>query len=476
MYDKNIAMWDKYGEYLIPVMPFMDNIVARSEGSFLVDLEGNRILDLASGQFCTILGHNHSAFIEQLVAELHNNLHTGSQYVTGAVLQAAKKVAEIAPSGLDKVIFLSTGSEANEFAIRVAKTYTNRSGMVGFDRGYYGISLATRSLSAISEGGIDSSPRTSDTFQFIAPNCARCPLQLTYPECGMSCLDLSIRMLGDRADNVAAIIVETILSAGGMIFPTREYFAKLKAFTHDIGALLIVDEAQTGFGRCGQWFDCQNLGLEPDILVFSKTSGNGYPSAGVLISEKINQRLIDASFYHLSSHQNDSLAACAVSAVIDVIRSEALLEHCREQGDYFLARLRELESRHRHMGGVRGRGLMIAFELMKNKERGEPYLEMLSPFVMGCKAKGVHITYSYYEGAIRIIPGLTLTRQEIDFAVEVFDSVLEELEHGRLDPKDYEQQNKLFQRVLRRSPIRRILNRLWVTSPQYWVQRLRQGE
>lgn len=475
MTSKNLAMWDEYGNYLIPVMPFMDNVIARSEGSFLIDVEGNRVLDLASGQFCTILGHNHPVFVERLTAELKSNLHTGSQYVTESVLRAAKRVAEITPKGLDKTIFLSTGSEANEFAVRVAKAYTNRNGVVGFDRGYYGISLATRSLSTISEGRIDSSPKTPETYHLIAPNCDHCPLRLRYPECGMSCLDLSIRMLGDRADNVAAIIVETIISAGGMIYPTREYFAKLKAFTQDIGALLIVDEAQTGFGRCGQWFDCQNLDLEPDILVFSKTSGNGFPSAGVVISERINQRLIDSGFHHLSSHQNDPLTACAVMAVIEVISSEGLLENCRNNGDYFLDRLRELAGRHRHLGRVRGRGMMLAFELIKDQESGEPYAEMLTPFVLACHARGVHVTYSYFEGAIRIIPAATISRSEIDFAIEAFDSVLLDVENDRIKPADYEQKNKVMRSVAHRNPIRRTLTRLWMTSPQYWVKRLRKG-
>jgi 2,2-dialkylglycine decarboxylase (pyruvate) len=470
---RNIALWEQYGDYLIPVMPFMDNVVARSEGSYFIDVEGNRVLDLASGQFCTILGHNHPLFVERLTAELKNNLHTGSQYVTESVLRAAKRVVEISPSALDRIIFLSTGSEANEFAIRVAKAYTNRNGVVGFDRGYYGISLALRSLSAISEGRIDASPKTPESYHLIAPGCERCPLRLKYPECEMSCLDLSVRMLGDHADNVAAIIVEPIISAGGMIYPTPQYFARLKAFAQDIGALLIVDEAQTGFGRCGQWFDCQNLDLEPDILVFSKTSGNGFPAAGVVISERINQRLIDSGFHHLSSHQNDPLTACAVSTTIEVISSEGLLERSRKSGEYFLSRLQELAGRHCHLGRVRGRGLMLAFELLK--ETGEPFADMLTPFVLACKAKGVHVTYTYFEGAVRIIPAATISRAEIDFAIDVFDSVLGDLEHGRINPVDYEQKNKAMLSVARRNPIRRTLTRLWQTTPQYWARRLKKG-
>ena len=118
---------------------------------------------------------------------------------------------------------------------------------------------------------------------------------------------------------------------------------------------------------------------------------------------------------------------------------------------------------------------MIACELLKDQESGEPYAEMLTPFVLACKARGVHVTYTYYEGAIRIIPAATITRSEIDFAIEIFDSVLTDLEHGRLKAAEYEQKNKVMQSIARRNPIRQKLNRLWMTSPQYWMQRLKRG-
>lgn len=470
---RNMELWDRYGDHLIPVQPFMDNVIVRTEGSWLIDADGKRLLDLASGQFCTILGHNHPDFVRRLTEELARCLHTGSQYVTDTVLETLAKVARISPPGLDNVILLSTGSEANEFALRVAKVYTGRTGAIGFDRGYYGISLMTRNLSAISEGKVDASPRSPEIWHFIAPNCARCPLKLEYPSCEIACLDLSIRMLGHRAENIAAIIVEPIVSAGGMIYPTREYFARLKAFAEDIGALLILDEAQTGFGRCGRWFDCENLELSPDILVFSKTSGNGYPSSGVVIGDKLKQKLLDRGFHHLSSHQNDSLTAAAVSAVIDIIERENYISYARETGEYFLARLRELEQRHEHLWGARGRGLMLAFELVKDKQSREPHHDMLTPFVLACKEKGVHVTYTYYEGVIRIITGLNLTREEIDFATTVFDEVLTEIARGQLRAADYEQRNKVMRARSERSRTRQLLDRVWETSPRYWYERLR---
>jgi 2,2-dialkylglycine decarboxylase (pyruvate) len=473
MSDRNLEMWEQRGSNILPVMPFLDNVIVRSEGSYLIDREGKRILDLAAGQFCTILGHNHPVFVERLIAELRNNLHTGSQYLTERVFEAAHQIAGIAPAGLDKVTLLSTGSEANEFALRIAKAFTGRTGVIGIDRGYYGISLATRSLSAISDGHVDLSPKVPGTYHVIAPYCARCPLTLTYPDCGVRCLDVSLRSIGSNVENVAAIIVETVVSAGGMIFPNPEFFARLRALADDIGALLIVDEAQTGFGRCGKWFDCENLDLQPDILVFSKTSGNGYPSSGVVVPARIVEKLLDQGFHHLSSHQNDPVTAAAILAVMEVIRQEDLLTRANENGAYFIERLRELEKRHARIWGIRGRGLMIAFELVRSRETREPDLDNLTPFVLGCQARGVHVTYSYYEGAIRIIPAITLTRAEIDTAIAAFDATLTDIEQNRLDASAFANTNAVTRSMVSRSRWRRMLRRLWETSPSYWLQRAR---
>lgn len=470
---RNLDLWNTYGKHLIPVQPFMDNVIVRSEGNYMIDADGNRLLDLAAGQFCTILGHNHPGFIRRLTSELQNNLHTGSQYMTETVLRAASEVASITPPGLDQLIFLSTGSEANEFAMRVAKTYTGRTGILGADRGYYGITLATRSLSAIAEGHVDATPRVPGSACFLTPVEAHCPVRIECKKCDHACLDASFRLLGDQVEGLAAIIVETVVSAGGMIYPSREYFARLRQLANEVGALLIVDEAQTGFGRCGQWFDLENLELKPDILVFSKTSGNGYPTAGVVVSRHITERLLDKGFHHLSSHQNDPIAAASVSAVIATIKEENLIENARITGAYFLEQLRALERTKPFISGSRGRGMMLAFDLLGDRDAGTPLGDRLVPFVLACKERGVHLTFAYHEGAVRIIPSITLTRADIDLAIDVIGGVLTDLEAGKLRATDYEQQNPVIRDAQNRSKMRRTLSRMWETSPSYWLRKAR---
>jgi len=425
----NHQIWKQLGDHLLMVQPFMDSIIVGGDGCYLIDADGKRILDLAAGQFCSILGHSHEGFLARLKHQVGELVHIGDQYTSQSVLRAAARLAEVAPGNLNKVIFLSTGSEANECAMRMAKTITGRTGMLGFTRGYYGISLATRTLSSISDHPwkTDFQPALPSQYKLITPACRRCPIKLEYPSCDLRCLDVSFEMIGDNARNIAAVFIEPILSAGGMVIPPKDYFKALKAKVQDLGALFIADEAQTGFGRCGRWFDIENYEIEPDILVVSKTAGNGYPAAAVIVSEALGAVLESKTFMHLSSHQNDPLAAVAVNAVIDAVDKEKLVDHSYEMGIYFMDQLRTLKERHSLISDVRGRGLMIGLELAAQSKRpGNTAFDM----AMLCESKGLHITFSYFEPVIRIIPPLIIAKKEIDHAITLMGESLQILTDG----------------------------------------------
>ena len=468
----NLKLWEEYGDHLLVVQPFMDSLIVSGDGCYLIDAEGRRILDMAAGQFCSILGHSHPRFIERLKQQLDSALHIGDQYVSPAVLAAASRLAGITPGNLNKVLFLSTGSEANECAMRMVKAVTGRTGMLAFTRGYYGSSLATRNLSSISDDPrkVDFQPAPPTHYKLITPTCHRCPIGLEYPACDAGCLDLSMDMIGEHAENIAGVIVETVVSAGGMIFPPKDYLRKLQERTHAIGALFIVDEAQTGFGRCGQWFDIQNLGLEPDLLVVSKTAANGLPAAAVIVSDDVAKTLETQGFMHLSSHQNDPLAAAAVHVVIDIVEDENLIERSREMGDYLVAKLELLKQKHEIVSAVRGRGLMVGLELEGSQE-----LDVALKVALSCEREGVHITFSYFEPVIRFIPPLTISTSEIDQAVSTLDRVLDSLpvqSLGDLTPKNLrsgpfiEQMNRKFRPLA-------LLKSAWNTPPSRWAGKVR---
>jgi 2,2-dialkylglycine decarboxylase (pyruvate) len=471
----NLALWQRDGRHLLLVQPFMDSVIVGAEGCFLIDAEGRRILDLAAGQFCSILGHSHARFISRLQEQTARLVHLGDQYVSPTVFDAAARLASRAPGQLTKVILLSTGSEANECAMRIAKAVTGRIGVLGFTRGYYGISLATRNLSSISShaGKADFQPAPPHQDKLMTPACRRCPIGKEYPSCDTACLDASFDVLSQPLENIAAVIVEPVLSAGGMIFPPKAYLQKLHSMCKKSGALFIVDEAQTGFGRCGEWFDIQSYEIEPDIMVLSKTAGNGYPAAAVIVSDTVADALEGSFFTHLSSHQNDPLAAAAVIAVMDTVEEENLVRHSKEMGSYFLSELAKLKATHNIISDVRGRGLMIGVELSSERLDSD---NLGFQAAMLCEQRGLHITYTYFEPVLRLIPPLIIGKHEIDLALTIMDEALSILERGDAKLGDMVPKNSRsgpYINGMLKPSAGALLKRMWKTSPEQWVNKLR---
>jgi len=477
---KSMDLWEKYGEYLMVVMPYADNLISEATGTMIRDVDGNELIDLAAGQFCSILGHNHPKLIEKIVDQTRKVLHTGTQFLTPIVLEAAAKFAAVAPGQLNKSLFLSTGTEANECALAIAKTYTRKTGVVGFSRGYYGLSLATRSLSSVFTRveKYGSAPTVPETYRFLAPHCFRCPVHSRYPQCDYLCLANSAETGITDGDNLAAVIVEPIFSAGGMIVPPPGYMKELKAFTEAHEALLIVDEAQTGFGRTGRWFAVEHHEVEPDILVVSKSAGGGFPVSGLITTAKIADRVASEGFAHLASHQSDPVAAAAVAALIDIVREEGLLQQAEENGQYFVGWLRELQHKHSIIADVRGQGLMLGIEMSGTS--GDIDDANLTPAIVAlCQKKGVHLTYTYFEPVLRFLPPLTISRKEIDTAMTILDaSITEALQknYGQSDLMPINKYSRSFvQKLSGRKSLGRIVSRLYETSPQTWVKKLREA-
>jgi 2,2-dialkylglycine decarboxylase (pyruvate) len=466
---KNMDYWRRYGDYVLMAMPYADQVLVQGRGCTIRDADGNELLDLASGMFCCVLGHDHPKFIQRIVRQAEELLHTGTQFLSPAVLEASYKLAQVAPGGLQKSIFLSTGTEANEFAFRLAKAYTGRTGILGLSRGYYGTSLATKSCSSLFSHKLgDSLPTVPETFRVpITSQCTACFTEAGHAPCGFPCLESLESWIGDWS-NIAAVIVEPLLSAGGMLLPPPGYLKLLTEMARSHGALLIVDEAQTGFGRTGKWFAIEHHDVEPDILTLSKSVGNGFPVAAVITTAEIADKVVEDGLWNLSSHQSDPVAAAAVSAVIDIVEEEKLLDRARENGEYFMERLRELASRKPAIANVRGQGLMIGFDFLpENREAAEA----ANRFMYSCRHHGVHLTYGYGDINFRIIPPLVITRSEIDFAVEVIERALEEVQADKSPRQAHLPGNPYTRRLLETHPWRRLLNRLWKSSAEELVDR-----
>src|ERR1039458_5851092 len=425
---------------------------------------------MSTKMFCGVLGHNHPKFMERILRQAGELVHTGTQFLSPAVLEASCKLADVAPGRLQKCIFLSTGTEANEFAFRLAKAYTGRTGILGLSRGYYGTSLATKSCSGLFSHQLrDSLPTVPENARVpITAQCMPCFTDADRPPCGFPCLEDMESWIGDWS-NIAGVIVEPILSAGGMLFPPPGYLKRLQEIAYWNGALFIVDEAQTGFGRTGKWFAIEHHGVEPDILSLSKSVGNGFPVAAVVTPTEIADQVISAGLWNLSSPQSDPLPAAAVSAVIDIVREENLVDCARISGDYFLERLRDLSARQPAIAGVRGQGLMIGFDLALSESAD--VAEVVNAFMYGCRRRGVHLTYGYGNINFRIIPPLVITRSEIDFAVEVMEQSIAEALSDPGSAKAALPVNRYTRRLVERHSWRRLLSYWWRSSPEQWLEK-----
>jgi 2,2-dialkylglycine decarboxylase (pyruvate) len=467
---KNLDYWQQYGDYVLMAMPYADEVLVEARGCTLRDADGKEFLDLASGMFCCVLGHNHPKFIQRITQQTEALLHTGTQFLSPAVLEAGYKLAEVAPGPLQKSIFLSTGTEANEFAFRLAKAYTGRTGILGLSHGYYGTSLATKSCSSLFSHRLkDSLPTVPENMRLpIGPECKRCFTDQARLSCGLSCLQSAESWIGDWS-NIAAVIVEPILSAGGMLIPPPGYLTQLKEMAQQHGALFIVDEAQTGFGRTGKWFAIEHHNAQPDILTLSKSVGNGFPVAAVITTAEIADKVVSDGLWNLSSHQSDPVSATAVSAVIDIVREEGLTDRARESGGYFMDRLRDLSKKQSGITAVRGQGLMIGFDLAPRDP--EKAAQTVNTFMYRCRQRGVHLTYGYENINFRIIPPLVITRSEIDFAIDAIEKSVDEAMGGGHSSEEFLPHNAHTRRLLAKDPWQRLLNFCWRSSPEQVVEK-----
>jgi 4-aminobutyrate aminotransferase-like enzyme len=467
------TLWEEYGEYVLWSTNFQDNILKKGRGCRITDVDDNSFIDLESGQICSIVGHNHPYLINKILETMEELLHCGTAFLSKPVFEAAKKMSEIAPGDLKKSIFLSTGAEANECAFRMAKLLTGKPGLVGFTKGYAGLSHATLAIGGSSN---DASLVAPGILKMLSPSCSNCPVGSEFPQCDFLCVTVSQEFLASHCrDGIAAFLVEPILSAGGMIFPPAGYFKRLQEVVKHFGALLITDEAQTGMGRTGKWFGLENDGVIPDMIVFSKGVGGGFPSSGVIVNDTIAAGLL-AHFSNFSSHQSDPTSAAAISAVIDVIKSEDLLSNVKHVGSYFVSKLEKLSNEFGVIKNVRGQGLMIGADAGTIKGMDAGTVGLI--FENICRLEGVHLKSIHHGKIFRILPPLNISEEDIDEVIEIFAKAMKKIVDGEYDKKDFVSMNtyKLEYEKATSNEINlsRVIKKGWQSSPadiSHWLSK-----
>lgn len=398
-----------YGGDFVPFVP------VRAAGSFLYDAYGKRVLDFTSGQMSAILGHSHPDIVAAVQDAVGTLDHLFSSMLSHPVVDLAEALAALVPD-LPKVMLLSTGGEANEAAIRLAKVVTGKWEVVGFTQSWHGMTGGA-AAATYSAGRRGIGPMAPGAFAIPAPNAHR----PRFPGVSWQAeLDDSFALLDRQSTgNLACFIAEPILSSGGILDLPLGYLAALKAKCVERGMLLILDEAQTGIGRTGTMFAFDRDGVVPDILTLSKTLGAGLPLAALMTSDAIAAMAAERSFLFYTTHVNDPLPAAVGLAVLRVVARDGLVERARTAGERLSRGLRGLQQRHACIGDVRGRGLLLGMEF------AGPDPAALSDAVtdlaleLGLSANIVRIGSS--GGVTRIAPPLTVSDAEIDAGVDILD-------------------------------------------------------
>lgn len=408
--------------------------VVDAEGCYFTDGSGKKYLDFSSQLMCSNLGHKNKAVIKSIADQAEKLPFIAPGFTTDVRAELSKLLLEVLPDGLEKFYFSTSGTEANEAAIKIARMYTGKYKIISRYNSYHGSTAASiaatgdpRRWAAEPSGKIDG--------VVFAPecNCYRCPLGQEYPGCNIACADYIEHMIKNEG-NVAAVMIEPVVGTNGVLVPPGEYLIKLRKICSDNNVLLIADEVMSGWGRTGKWFAVDNWDVKPDILTTAKGITSAYVPLGLTATTmKIAEFFNDHYFAHGHTYEAHPLTLAPAIAAINEFKRLNLIEHSAELGEYLNKKLEELKSRHPSVGDVRGLGLFRAVELVKDRKTKQPF-NTKEDKIKGNQLIVDKVTSEmmkngvYMQGWIShfvIAPPLIISEKEIDLAIEVFDKALE---------------------------------------------------
>jgi 2,2-dialkylglycine decarboxylase (pyruvate) len=407
----------RYGGTFVPA------VIERAAGSFVYDADERAILDFTSGQMSAILGHAHPDVVATVRDAVGTLDHLFSGMLSRPVVDLCRMLAELAPAPLQKALLLTTGAEANEAALALAKLYTGGYEVVSFSQSWHGMTSGARSAT-YSAGRRGYGPPAPGSFAIPAPN----PYRSRFGADWRGELDHHFDLVDRQSTgSLAACLVEPILSSGGLLELPLGYLAALRVKCDERGMLLILDEAQTGVGRTWTMFAFDRDGVTPDILTLSKTLGAGLPLAAVVTSAEVEQRTHERGYLFFTTHVSDPLPAAVGLTVLRVLERDGLVAQAAERGERLRAGLLELQQRHECVGDVRGRGLLQGIELVTDLDSRTPADELGRRVTAECLALGLHMNVVQLPGmggVFRIAPPLTVSDAELDLGLEILDQAL----------------------------------------------------
>ena len=396
----------------------------RGRGVVVTDVDGNTFLDWTSGVLVTNVGHAHPHLVKAICEsseKLLNNYECPTEY---RVL-AAEKLAAALPPHMDKCFFLSTGSETTESAIRIMKRKAGRFEILGFQGGFHGRTYAAASVGGLAGPKRGYGPAMPGVIRAPFPYFYRCPFGSKTEE---ECADKHLALLDDvvRANScgsLAGILVETYQGAAGFIFPPKGYLKRLEAWGRAKGLLFTIDEVQSSYGRMGAMWGHTLEGIEPDLMCIGKGIGSGFPVAAIAGRGEAFACLNKGEMS--STYGGNPVGSAAVIAVLEIMEREKLCENSRKMGELIIGRLRQMQEKLRHLGDVRGRGLVMGMELVKDKKTKEPAPELIRPLIDSCAAAGLLIgSVGIFGNVIRVAPPLVITEAQAHESCDIMEKVL----------------------------------------------------
>jgi 4-aminobutyrate aminotransferase/(S)-3-amino-2-methylpropionate transaminase len=405
-----------------------DKYIAHARGAIITDVEGQDYIDFAGGIAVMNVGHSHPKVVQAIKDQAEKFTHTCFMVAPYASpVKLAQKLCDAAPGDSPKaVMFANSGAEAVENAVKIARYYTQKTGIIAFENGFHGRTLMGMSLtSKVKPYKYGLGPFAPEVYRMPYANCYRCPFGKEYPACNVSCADHLEEFFINHvaAEQTAAIIIEPVQGEGGFIAPPKEYFKKLKAICEKNGVLMIADEVQTGMGRTGYMFAMDYYGVEADITTVAKSLAAGMPLSAVIGKKEIMDSVHPSGIG--GTYSGNPITCEAALAVFDIFETEDLLNRAKLLGEKLQVILNGFQEKHALIGDVRGIGPMISIELVHDRQKKTPAPDKAKALVKYCLEKNLIIlACGTYGNVIRFLMPLVITDEQLEQGMQIVDNGL----------------------------------------------------
>ena len=429
---RNQELLEKRNQH-VPQGPFNTTtaFVEEARGATMVDVDGRELIDFAGGIGVNNVGHCHPKVVAAIQDQAAKCIHTCFHVAMYApYVELAERLNGLAPGDFDKLtMFANSGAEAVENAVKVARYATQRPAVICFENAFHGRTLLGMTLTGkVKPYKFGYGPYAPEVYRMPFAYCYRCPFGLTYPNCNTACADYLEDFFGSyvAAEQTAAVIAEPIQGEGGFITPPPEYFPKLKAICEKYGILLIADEVQSGAGRTGKYFAIDHWDVVPDIVTMAKSFAGGMPLSAVIGRAD----LMNAS--HVGglggTYGGNPVSCRAALAVMEILLEDGLMEQAVTLGETLQGRFDDIAQRYEIVGEVRGKGPMLAMELVEDRESKQPATDKAKALVSRCFEKGlVLLSCGSYGNVIRTLMPLVITAEQLDKGLAILEESLTEI-------------------------------------------------